>query len=313
MREPETVGRIEAGGVTPTEAFSILGNETRISVLQALWEGEEPMSFSDLREAVGVDKGNFNYHLNELSHFVRRCEEGYELRETGTQVMRAVVAGTITEDPELGPVEAGRPCPFCGSPIELLYRNEHITVRCRDCAGVLGGDLPDGAFMHYAFPPAGLADRSLPEVVEAAHVLFEAHVAVMLQGVCPACTARTETEVLVCEEHAIGPDGLCERCESVPEIWARFTCRNCRYERRAVLWLVAVYHPATITALSERWEFDTFLELQRLLWSNPGYIASVSERVVSTDPLRLRVEFPTESGSLSIRYDEHLHVLDVER
>ncbi|WP_331234920.1 winged helix-turn-helix domain-containing protein [Natronorarus salvus] len=313
MEEPEAVGRIEPGGVSPTEAFSILGNGTRVAILQALWEGEEPMSFSDLREAVGVDKGNFNYHLNELSHFVRRREGGYELRETGTQVMRAVVAGTITEDPELGPVKAGHPCPFCGSSVELLYRNEHITVRCRDCAGVLGGDLPDGAFMHYAFPPAGLADRSLPEVVEAAHVLFEAHVATMMQGVCPACTARTEREVLVCEDHQIGAEGVCECCGSVPRIWATFTCRNCRYGRRAMLWLVAVYHPAAITALSERWEFDTFLELQRLLFSNPDYLASVSERVVSTDPLRLRVDLPTDSGALSLRYDEHLQVLDVTR
>ncbi len=312
MEEPEAVGRIEPGGVTPTEAFSILGNETRVGILQALWEGEGPMSFSELRDAVGVDKGNFNYHLGELSHFVRRCDGGYELRETGTQVMRAVVAGTITENPEIGPVEAGRPCPFCGSPIELLYRNEHITVRCRNCAGVLGGDLPDGAFMHYALPPAGLADRSLPEVVEAAHVLFEAHVAMMLQGVCPACTARTETDVVVCEDHVIGPDGLCDRCESVPEIWATFTCRNCRYGRRSVLWLVAIYHPAAIAALRERWEFDTFLELQRLLWANPGYIASVTERVVSTDPLRLQVELPAESGSITLRFDDELRVLDVD-
>lgn len=313
MDERRSIGRLEPGGLTPSEAFSILGNETRIAILQALWECREgPATFSELREAVGVDKGNFNYHLGKLEHFVRGVEDGYELRETGKQVMRAVLAGVITEDPRLEPVEADRTCPFCGSPIELRYRDEHINVRCRNCAGVLGGDLPDGSFMHYVFPPAGLADRSLPEVVEAAHVLFEAQVATMLQGVCPECTGRTKTTVTVCSDHEISPEGTCETCDSVPEIWATFTCKNCSFVRRSVLWLVALYHPATISALYDRWEFDTFLSLQRLFWSNPAYVARISETVTSNDPLRLRVSFPTDEDDLALTFDEELRVCNVE-
>ena len=313
MDERATIGGLESTGITPSEAFAILGNETRMAILQALWERRaEPIAFSELRGAVGIDKGNFNYHLGELGHFVRRSDDGYELRETGKQVMRAVLAGVITEDPRLDPVEADRSCPFCGSAIELRYRDEHITVRCRNCASVLGGELPAGAFMHYVFPPAGLADRSLPEVLEAAHVLFEAQVATMLQGVCPECTGRAETTVTVCPDHELGPEGTCEACDSVPEIWARFACETCSFGRRSVLWLIALYHPATIAALYDRWELDSFLSLQRVFWSNPEYLASVSETVVAEDPLRLRVSFPTDGGTLALTFDEELRVLNVD-
>ncbi|WP_331234916.1 winged helix-turn-helix domain-containing protein [Natronorarus salvus] len=314
MKDEGAFDGIEPGGVTPTEAFSILGNGTRVAILQALWEGEEPMSFSDLREAVGVDKGNFNYHLNELSHFVRRREGGYELRETGNQVIRAVLTGVITDVPELDPVPIGRPCPFCDSPIELRYEDETMMASCESCAGTSGGDLPRGVFMSIdGFPPAGLAGRSLPEVLEVAHLLFEASAATMVQGVCPECAVETDTEILVCEEHAIGPDGLCESCGRVPELLVEFTCPNCETASRPVLWMPAIYHPAAIALFYERWGFDTFRELQRLFFTNPEYVEAISEEVVSTDPLRVRVEFPAETGRLGLTFDEGFDVVEIER
>ncbi len=314
MEDEGAFDGIEPGGVTPTEAFSLLGNETRISILQTLWEDEESMSFSDLQCAVGVDKGNFNYHLNELSHFVRRGEEGYELRETGKQVIRAVLAGVITDVPELDPVPIGRPCPFCGSGISLRYEDETMMASCESCAGTSGGDLPRGVFMSIdGFPPAGLAGRSLPEVLEVAHLLFEASAATMAQGVCPECSARAETELLVCEEHEIVSDGLCEACGRVPEILVEFTCRNCGTASRPVLWMPAIYHPAAVALFYERWGFDTFRELQRLFFTNPGYVEGISEEVVSTDPLRVRVEFPAETGRLGLTFDEAFDVVEIER
>jgi hypothetical protein len=80
-----------AAGERATEAFATLGNETRLSILLALWEAYEPfvatnaVAFSELRERVGMrDSGQFNYHLDKLrGHFVRKTDAGYELRRAG--------------------------------------------------------------------------------------------------------------------------------------------------------------------------------------------------------------------------------------
>lgn len=56
--------------LSPDDAFTLLGNETRIEILQALWDVSDPhvdddaVSFSDLYERVGIEgTGNFNYHF----------------------------------------------------------------------------------------------------------------------------------------------------------------------------------------------------------------------------------------------------------
>lgn len=58
---------------TPTDAFGVLGNDTRVAILEALAEATEPgygqqaVRFSDIRERVGVDdSGRLNYHLDKL-------------------------------------------------------------------------------------------------------------------------------------------------------------------------------------------------------------------------------------------------------
>ena len=73
------------------EAFSALGNQTRMQILLALWRAYDPFAsdnavpFSELFEAVGVDdSGQFNYHLGKLrERFVTRRETGYELTPVG--------------------------------------------------------------------------------------------------------------------------------------------------------------------------------------------------------------------------------------
>ncbi|MFQ3295876.1 MAG: DNA-binding transcriptional ArsR family regulator, partial [Halobacteriales archaeon] len=103
----------------PAEAFAAIGNETRLAILEAIWEANErPVAFSDLRETVGMrDSAQFNYHLQQLTDgFVvkvdpneadprgtpssnRRSDGGYDLRNAGEKVVRSVLAGTFNEHP----------------------------------------------------------------------------------------------------------------------------------------------------------------------------------------------------------------------
>jgi hypothetical protein len=70
-------------------SFDLLGNETRLGIVQALLAAEpEPLRFSDIRDEVGVrDTGRFNYHLGRLrGTLVEKSDEGYVLTPEGRRL-----------------------------------------------------------------------------------------------------------------------------------------------------------------------------------------------------------------------------------
>lgn len=109
----------DAGDGLPTDALEVLGNDIRIRILQVLADASEPLTFTELREAVGVrDTGKFNYHLTKLcEYFVRETTDGYELGHAGARVVTA--SHTAALDEAIEPVEE---CPVCGeSGCEKLF------------------------------------------------------------------------------------------------------------------------------------------------------------------------------------------------
>jgi hypothetical protein len=91
-----------------TDALSVLGNETRIRILRTLADAAGPLTFTELREAVGIrDTGKFNYHLTKLcEYFVTETQDGYELGHAGSRVVaasQAAVTAVPTDE-----------CPVCG-------------------------------------------------------------------------------------------------------------------------------------------------------------------------------------------------------
>ncbi|ELZ27702.1 hypothetical protein C475_07270 [Halosimplex carlsbadense 2-9-1] len=99
----------------PAEAFDVLGDETRLSILRALADAEEPLSFTRLRERCGVaDSGRFSYHLRRLcEYFVRETEGGYELGHAGGRVIAATGDPTGTQSESSDGAES-EVCPVCG-------------------------------------------------------------------------------------------------------------------------------------------------------------------------------------------------------
>jgi hypothetical protein len=111
----------------PTDALSVLADETRLAILRALADADEPLPFSRLRERAGVsDSGRFSYHLRQLcEYFVRETTEGYELGHAGARVIDATSAAggrtadgaatdpasSVTGPAADAPVEE---CPVCG-------------------------------------------------------------------------------------------------------------------------------------------------------------------------------------------------------
>jgi len=113
MSEPEFVQKAD-----PEEVFAALSDDTRVAILRALWDADEQvLSFSELREAVGIrDSGQFNYHLGKLvGQFVRETDDGYTLTRAGIQINGAIEAGAYTVEASLDPIDLDSPCPTCDS------------------------------------------------------------------------------------------------------------------------------------------------------------------------------------------------------
>lgn len=300
----------------PEDAFSALQNEVRIAVLRVLWAAENtPISYSELERRVPVDSNNFNYHVDKLvGHFVRRTDAGYELRQAGAEVIRAVITGHITEEVSLGPVESDARCPFCGSAIEVQYVDGIFSARCTGCVGVIRDEsLPRGTIMHYVFPPAGVIGRTPAELLSAAHVLYDAKITPMLNGVCPECAGTVDHSLDWCSDHRLVDDDLCASCDGRFAIWTTHECDRCGYARQFVPWFKLLAEPAVIAFYHEESDFDRTIPFNKLTWRNAPYVRSISQSVVSTDPIRIEVRIPLENAGLRATMDEDLALVEIER
>lgn len=301
--------------ISPAEAFAILGNENRLSILRTLWEAEEAsLSYAELRRRVEYEgEGNFSYHLNRvLDHFVRKTDGRYALRYAGEQVVRAVVAGTLTADPSIGPSVVDDTCPYCGSPVELRYHEETLTVTCTACDGAVGDPYPEGTILSYGFPPAGLVGRSSTEVIDAAHTLYDGKILPMMNGVCPECSGTVDVSFDICQDHETA-DGICEHCEGRFAVWAAYRCTRCHYRRQSAVWFEALNHPAVISFYHEHAGLEETVPFRKLTSDNAPLVRGITETVLSTDPHRFRVEIPFESATLVVELDESLTVVAVDR
>ncbi|PSQ60035.1 ArsR family transcriptional regulator [Halobacteriales archaeon SW_7_71_33] len=276
--------------VPPADAFSIIGNETRLSVLEALWRLETPARFSDVRAEVGMrDSAQFNYHLGELTdQFVRKTDDGYELRTAGVRVVQSVLAGSFTEHPRRE-IDIDDPCVACGATLSAHYQDEQLTVECPACGHGHG---------EYSFPPGGLHDRTDEEVLEAFNQRVRHLHCLSKDGVCPACNGRTETRIQREEDCCLGTD-----------LQAVHVCQQCADEVCSAVGLglldqspVVGFHREHGVELSETpyWRLD---------WC----VSSEPVTVRSEDPWRLRVDVEAGGETMRVTLDGDLSIVETER
>ena len=304
----------DADGLSPDEAFALLGNETRVEIIRALWEAHEPfggdaVSFSELHDRVGVrDSGQFNYHLEKLTgHFVERTDEGYELRQRGLTFAYSVVAGTAGGDRTLPPAEVDVPCSFCGAPTTVSYEDEHLYHRCTECDGFHSGfgDFPEGTLSVHPFAPAGLSGRTPEEIFAAERTQAKHERAMMVDGVCPKCSGPVEPDLRICEDHDAS-DGVCPACCTLDQIQALYACSVCKHAWMLGPKLSVAAHPAVIGFYYERGiEFDV------ADYEHGARLNEWEKELVSEDPVEIRVTIPVEGDELRLALDEELDVINV--
>lgn len=297
----------------PDEVFNILGDETRMAILQALWNADvadhpqdNVLTFSELQDIVGVaDSGRFNYHLTQLvGHFINKTDDGYQLREAGVTLIQALLAGTLTEEPTLDPTPIDAPCPHCGGTVKVYYEDEQLFVRCRQ--GTHSGPLQEpGTIFNLHMPPAGLQDRTPDEIAEAAIQYLDALTAPMLDDICPKCSSRTSMTVDACEHHE-PIDGLCESCQGRWAVFVSYTCRHCNFWTM----LPAYYHlwsdPRVIGWFQERG-----IRFTGPSWETMAYSIGGKDEVVSTDPLTVDVTVPVNEEILTATLNDDMDVIEL--
>lgn len=316
-----------APGLSPDETFAMLGNETRIQILQALGEVDEPAAFTELRDRVGIRQGGrFNYHLDRLvGHFVGKTDDGYVLRQPGRRVVQAILSGAVTDDPEVEYTEIDEECWWCGAPIVVRYTQERLDLYCTGCDGTYGdpsvrrptqmaGTVPDvpadlGYLGAFFLPSAGVENRTPEEAYRAGMAREMLEYLAISSGVCPRCAGAIDTSVRVCRDHD-DADGLCSACGNRKAVHLHVDCRNCIYRNRGTFVYALYGHRELMAFLTANGiallSSDSDVHLFRVA-------GSYEEEVLSTDPFAARFTFTAGGETLTVTVDETFDVVDATR
>lgn len=274
----------------PADAFSSLGHEYRIAILQALLEQlrkreEYPTSFSTLFQAVDIDdSGQFNYHLDALTgHFLRQTDDKYELRYAGWAITTAVLAGTYTERGEFGPAEISGSCPYCGvEALRATYEEEWMTVTCQGC---------ETSLVRYPFPPGAIVDGSVTETMDAFDAYVRSQMQLSHEGVCPSCY---ESMGVVVDGDAV-PDDEAVAC----------VCGRCGNRIYPFLGVVAL-EDARVQAFCH--EHD--IPLEGRFWELSAIITEPISPEGTDRPLA--IDIGADGATLRVEIDDELSVRGVE-
>lgn len=306
--------------VAPEDAFSVLGNETRMGILQTLGEADESLSFSELRNRVGVrDSGQFNYHLDKLSgHFVRKSGDEYALREPGSRIVQAVISGTVTDSTIMEPTELDAPCPYCGESIEISFQEERLVISCANCPGSYEGTETDARFLdaHPAgtvavltYPPAGISERPPRDILEAALAWTLEQTQALAHGLCPRCAGTVERSRSICETHDASA-GICGECHARFGLLVDYACTNCTHTERNF--------PMGLHLLLSAPELLAFVGAKGVNpimppWESHAEVSWFDEELRNQDPFEARFTYTLAGDALQLTIDEELDVVSAEQ
>lgn len=318
MSRSPPIPDLELNGLSTDEAFSMLGNETRLEIIKALWksdamylyddidESDQSISYTKLKGLVEMqDNGNFNYHLSKLQpHFVTKTEEGYRLSGAGKKIARTVVAVSGTQSDMRNELEIS--CPLCGGAVAASYNDSWLRFVCTECDGLFGDTAPEGTLLNENFPMAGVASRDVAASYRAKLYRCVLDMLYLMQGVCRECASPVDASVTVCEDHVSTKDP-CSTCGHHSEAWAELRCQNCRFAKRLPVEFCTLGLLPTLSFLYQN-GIDLFEpSLKQLI----EMVETRFETTVTNDPLRIAVTIEGQDDNLTITFDETLDLIDL--
>lgn len=287
-------------------AFSLLGDETRLEIVEALGDatatpetGIPRLDYVELQSRVGLrDSGQFNYHLKKLlGTYVAKEQGGYRLRWPGMVLYRTLVAGLFTDEAETAVDElpVGQACHRCGKELEAERYETLFRVRCGGCRAT---------YTDVFFPSHGIDGRSDRELLRAVHRRSRLVLDSMTAGQCPWCTSAVTAEIV-------------ERDGSLPsehdmrdlDAYVVFHCTDCTGFQYVPVAQTLLYHPATIAFYQEVGEDLTAIPAWELGWA----VTDDRTTITSRDPWAFTVEIPLADERLVVELNESLAVVDTSR
>jgi len=322
MSNTRLTPELDLDGLSPDEAFAVLGNEIRLDIIRVLWHADaaheyddvsdvaRTISFSELRRRVELDdNGQFNYHLSELTpHFVRQTDDGYRLSGAGKQIARTVIAVSGAEQVDFS-ADLEQACPLCGAPMTATYEDQWIRISCTECDGLFGDEAPDGSVFFSSYPAAGLSDRSPDEALATGFYRCMLDITYMMRDLCRECAGSVSASVSVCDDHQPRGREPCGACGTRFPVWVEQRCETCGLAKRLP---VEPFVMGLTPAIG-------FLEDQGIDVLSPSFQEVVDllqtrfETTVTDDPLRVTVTIDGEASTLGVSLDEDMNVVDVER
>lgn len=303
-----------------SDAFSTLGNETRLSILLALWDaqdftGHDPaVSFSELRDRVAVgDSGQFNYHLEKLvGEFIRRDESGYTITQAGNRIVQAIIATVGVEEPAPQPLSLSHPCPVCDGVTELVYVDGHVFLRCTECPGLyeLGESRPEGVLTSEECTRSAFAGREFLEVFDAVRTRAKSHFQMMVQGVCPQCIGLVARSLEICDSH--DSEGQCETCHSRFQARIELECVVCKQFAQGPIRTLMGLHPSVVSLYIDEgvpFSFEPDEVSHRTHRLHPD--GELNQEVLSVEPAAVKVTLDYDGGQIAYTVDEELAITDV--
>lgn len=313
-----------------TEAFALLGHETRLNILLAIWEAHElhdddnTVAFSQILKRVGHDDpGNLRYHLEKLEgQFVRQHVErgGYELRIPAQKLVRAVIAGAGVRNETLKPTEIDQTCPLCDAATTMSYREGILFWSCTECGGMAPGDSNGppgqpgtvGPLNALPFDPGSLADWTPEELRTVTMVLGRRKIRSMFNGICPTCSGPVDGWFECCSDH--DPTGTCDACGMAFANLAWFQCRTCENYLSSIPSRLALLHPAVVSfyddhGVSTRVRADDFEHARRVY----DLMLDHEVELVAEDPTKVAVAASIDGDTIRVIFDETVRVIEVHR
>ncbi len=273
--------------ISPGDAFTLLGNETRIDIIRVLGEtSDESLSFSALRGRVNVaDSGQFNYHLNKLAgSFVRRTDEAeYELTYAGAQVIGAIFAGTFNQRGLTRSFDLDSTCTTCGSVLLVEYEREHVTISCPTC---------NDQRSTFAFPPGAFENRPRDELVDAFDTWLRLYLTAVVEEFCLTCAGRMRGSIIddsqYLDDQEVGIEHICERCTN-------------RSVNSVGVYLL--YHPAVVA-----FHYDHGIDLTETPLWELSWLHEQETTVVSRDPWQVQFSSEINGDHLEVMVNEDLSI-----
>ncbi len=313
---------LDLDGLSPDEAFTILGNDIRLDIIQALWAAEatytyddvsdtvQTVPFSDLRRQVDIaDNGRFNYHLSQLTpYFVRKTPDGYRLSNAGKQIARTVIAVSGEADIDFTS-ELAHPCPLCEAPTTITYEDQWLRIKCTECDGLFGEETPDGAIFFSSYPAAGIRDRPLREALATGFYRCMLDITYLMRDICRECAGSISASLSICPDHHPQPGDGCETCGTRFPVWADQRCDSCGFAKRLPIEAFILGVTPVIGFLDEE-GIDvlapTVTEIIEILHTQV-------QTTVTDDPLEVSVTIQGTSGAMTVTVNQDLDVIDTIR